>query len=326
MIEDCKYLDTLIIKYKYNKTISNEIEKIKEKWIKEFTKINTDVEWDDLDEAEIKFVKLREKDKLYIKEFILIHYNSGDNKKEEEDDWEKDWEEENNEEENNEEENNEEENNEEENNEEENNEEDDKKVIDENIIKIIIPKKLFGDLPGVKKRGYHKTSKEITPTVSVTEEKAKTEICNLYTIIDDTIKIIRDNHQNMGYIKWLQLNFTTHSQKHKTLNSLSNFMTTQSYSISNKTRNKTILNYKQSMSSKHYTIFKLMFKSKINFSIDLIEELYNQIVYIIHNNLYSYDVDKLIAIFDLLIKNNSIKLIEYISKKTLDIDKYCITI
>ena len=130
----------------------------------------------------------------------------------------------------------------------------------------------------------------------------------------------------MGYIKWLQLNFTTHSQKHKTLNSLSNFMTTQSYSISNKTRNKTILNYKQSMSSKHYTMFKLMFKSKINFSIDLIEELYNQIVYIIHNNLYSYDVDKLIAIFDLLIKNNSIKLIEYISKKTLDIDKYCITI
>ena len=80
------------------------------------------------------------------------------------------------------------------------------------------------------------------------------------------------------------------------------------------------------MSSKHYTIFKLMFKSKINFSIDLIEELYNQIVYIIHNNLYSYDIDKLIAIFDLLIKNNSIKLIEYISKKTLDIDKYCITI
>jgi len=325
MIEDYKTLDNLIIEYKYNKTISNEIEKIKETWIKEVTKINTDVEWDELDEAEINFDKLREKDKLYIKEFILIHYNSGDNKKEEEDDWEKDWEEENNEEENNEEENNEAEN--EENNEEENNEEeDDKKVIDENIIKIIIPKKLFGDLPGVKKRGYHKTSKEITPTVSVTEEKAKTEICNLYTIIDDIIKIIRDNHQNMGYIKWLQLNFTTHSQKHKTLNSLSNFMTTQSYSISNKTRNKTILNYKQSMSSKHYTIFKLMFKSKINFSIDLIEELYNQIVYIIHNNLYSYDVDKLIAIFDLLIKNNSIKLIEYISKKTLDIDKYCITI
>ena len=319
MIEDYKTLDTLIIEYKYNKTISNEIETIKAKWIKEVTKINTDVEWDDLDEAEETFNKLREKDKLYIKEFILIHYNSGDNKKEEEDDWEKDWEEENNEE-------DWKTDCESENNEEEDWEEDDKKVIDENTIKIIIPKKLFGDLPGVKKRGYHKTSKEITPTVSVKEEKAKTEMCNLYTIIDDTIKIIRDIHQNMGYIKWLQLNFTTHSQKHKTLNSLSNFTKTLSYSISNKTRNKTILNYKQSMSSKHYNIFKLMFKSKINFSIDLIEELYNQIVYIIHNNLYSYDVDKLIAIFDLLIKNNSIKLIEYISKKTLDIDKYCITI
>ena len=322
MIEDYKTLDTLIIEHKYNKTISNEIEKIKEKWIKEVTKINTDVEWDDLNEAEDTFNKIREKDKLYIKEFILINSKSNINDDNKEEDWEKDWEEYNNEEENKEE--NEKENEEE--NEKENEEENDKKVIDETTIKIIRPKKIFGDLPGVKKRGKHKTSKEITPTISVKEENAKTEMCNLYTIIDDTIKIIRDNHQNMGYIKWLQLNFTTHSQKHKTLNSLSNFMTTQSYSISNKTRNKTILNYKQSMSSKHYTIFKLMFKSKINFTIDLIEELYNQIVYIIHNNLYSYDVDKLIAIFDLLIKNNSIKLIEYISKKTLDIDKYCITI
>ncbi len=82
MMEDCNILDTLIIKYKYNKIISNEIEKLKEKWIKEFTKINTDVDWDKLDEAELNFDKLREKDKLYIKEFISIHYNSGDNKKE----------------------------------------------------------------------------------------------------------------------------------------------------------------------------------------------------------------------------------------------------
>jgi len=326
MIEEYKTLDTLIIEYKYNKTISNEIEKIKEKWIKEVTKINTDVEWDDLDEAEDTFNKLREKDKLYIKEFILINSNSnsntnGDN---EEEDWEKDWEEYNDEDDDNKDDDNEDDDNEDDDNEDDENEDDDNE--DDEKIKIIRPKKIFGDLPGVKKRGKVKTSQEILATRSVKEEKAKTEICNLYTIVDDTIKIIRDNHQNMGYIKWLQLNFTTHSQKHKTLNSLSNFMKTQSYSISNKTRINTILNYKQSVSSKHYTIFKLMFKSKINFSIDLIEELYNQIVYIIHNNLYSYDIDKLIAIFDLLIKNNSIKLIEYISKKTLDIDKYCITI
>ena len=339
MMEDCNILDTLIIKYKYNKIISNEIEKLKEKWIKEFTKINTDVDWDKLDEAELNFDKLREKDKLYIKEFISIHYNSGDNKKEddlekdnneeEEEDWEKDWEEENNEETWKKDDNENDNENKDDNyneNEDDNDNEDDKKVIDENTIKIIIPKKIFGDLPGVKKRGYHKTSKEITPTISVKEEKAKTEICNLYTIIDDTIKIIRDIHQNMDYIKWLQLNFTTHNQRHKTLNSLYKFMTSQSYSISNKTRNQTILNYKQTISSKHYTILKLMFKSKINFSIDLIEDLYNQIVYIIDNNLYSYDVDKLISIFNLLIKNNGGKIIDYISGKSLDIDKYCISI
>ena len=67
-----------------------------------------------------------------------------------------------------------------------------------------------------------------------------------------------------------------------------------------------------------------MFKSKINFSIDLIEELYTQIVYILHKTLHTYDVDKLIAIFDLLIKNKGSNLLAYISSKTLDSDKYCI--
>ena len=67
-----------------------------------------------------------------------------------------------------------------------------------------------------------------------------------------------------------------------------------------------------------------MFKSKINFSIDLIEELYTQIVYILHKNLHTYDVDKLVAIFDLLIKNKGSNLLAYISSKTLDSDKYCI--
>ena len=79
-------------------------------------------------------------------------------------------------------------------------------------------------------------------------------------------------------------------------------MKTQSCSISNKTRIETILNYKQSMSSKHYTIIKLMFKSKTNFSINLIEELYTQIVYILHNNLHTYDVDKLSQFLISLIK------------------------
>ena len=46
-----------------------------------------------------------------------------------------------------------------------------------------------------------------------------------------------------------------------------------------------------------------MIKGKTTFSINLIEELYTQIVYILHKNLHTYDVDKLVAIFDLLIKN-----------------------
>ena len=329
MNDDFKSLDKFIETYKSNETneIIKELERIKMSWTKHKLYIDNEVEWDDLDEAETKFNTLREKDKIYIEDLISKNTNDSSNKEDWEEDWEKEcaeecaeeWEEEW-----------EKECAKELKKEVKENTEIDNISInsesDENTIKIIIPKKIVGDLPGVKKGHKHRTSQEIGGTSSVKEEHSKTEICNLYTIIDDIIKTIRDIHQQPEFIGWKQDHFTTYNQKHQTLNSLPKLMKIKllSYSVSNKTRIETILNYKQQLNYKHYNVTQLMFKSKINFSIDLIEELYTQIVYILHKNLHTYDVDKLIAIFDLLIKNKGSNLLAYISSKTLDSDKYCI--
>ena len=93
-----------------------------------------------------------------------------------------------------------------------------------------------------------------------------------------------------------------------------------SYIVSNKPRIEIISSY----NPRKQTPIDLTFKGKTTFSINLIEELYTQIVYILHKNLHTYDVDKLVAIFDLLIKNKGSNLLAYISSKTLDSDKYCI--
>ena len=310
MNNDFKSLDELIQKYNYNyknKPLVEELEKIKYTWEKQKLYIDNEIEWDELHDAELNFNNLREKNKNYINE-LLVNYSSDDDDDDDNnvnDDDENDVNDVNDDDEDDEDENAEDDN-----------------VNDEDKIKIIRPKKLYGDLPGQKKRGKYKTSQDIKGTISVKEEKAHNEFCNLYEVIDYTIKLIREIYQNPEYIKWKGDKFTTPIQHHKTLSSLPKLMITNLCNISNTKRNKLLLKYKQSISSKHYTVIKIMFKSKTNFSIDLIETLYNQLIYIIHTNLYSYDVDKLIALFDLLIKNNTHKIIDYISTKLLDTDKY----
>ena len=331
MNDDFKSLDKLIENYKSNETnetnetneIIKELETIKMSWTKHKLYIDNEVEWDDLDEAETKFNTLREKDKIYIED--LISKNTNDSSKKE--DWEEDWEEE-----------------QEKEREEEfadtpkekygdtlKEELGKKSKIDNTSfsiekdttkIKLIRPKKIFGDLPGVKKRGKVQTSQEIGATCCIKEEDQKTESYDLNMIVDDIIKVIREIHQNPDFIKWIQEHFTGNGKIKQTLSSLKPLMKTPSCSISNKSRIETISSYKQGY--KQYNIINLMIKGKTTFSINLIEELYNQIVYILHNNLHTYDVDKLIAIFDLLIKNKGSNLLAYISSKTLDSDKYCI--
>ena len=331
MNDDFKSLDKLIENYKSNETnetnetneIIKELERIKMSWTKHKLYIDNEVEWDDLDEAETKFNTLREKDKIYIED--LISKNTNDSSKKE--DWEEDWEEE-----------------QEKEREEEfadtpkekygdtlKEELGKKSKIDNTSfsiekdttkIKLIRPKKIFGDLPGVKKRGKVQTSQEIGATCCIKEEDQKTESYDLNMIVDDIIKVIREIHQNPDFIKWIQEHFTGNGKIKQTLSSLKPLMKTPSCSISNKSRIETISSYKQGY--KQYNIINLIIKGKTTFSINLIEELYNQIVYILHNNLHTYDVDKLIAIFDLLIKNKGSNLLAYISSKTLDSDKYCI--
>ena len=325
MNDDFKSLDKFIETYKSNETneIIKELERIKMSWTKHKLYIDNEVEWDDLDEAETKFNTLREKDKIYIED--LISKNTNDSSKKE--DWEEDWEEE-----------------QEKEREEEfadtpkekygdtlKEELGKKSKIDNTSfsiekdttkIKLIRPKKIFGDLPGVKKRGKVQTSQEIGATCCIKEEDQKTESYDLNMIVDDIIKVIREIHQNPDFIKWIQEHFTGNGKIKQTLSSLKPLMKTPSCSISNKSRIETISSYKQGY--KQYNIINLIIKGKTTFSINLIEELYNQIVYILHNNLHTYDVDKLIAIFDLLIKNKGSNLLAYISSKTLDSDKYCI--
>ena len=328
MNDDFKSLDKLIENYKSNETnetneIIKELERIKMSWTKHKLYIDNEVEWDDLDEAETKFNTLREKDKIYIEDLISKNTNDSSNKEDWEEDWEKEcaeeWEEEfadtlkekcadtlK--------------------------EELGKKSKIDNTsfsiekdttkIKLIRPKKIFGDLPGVKKRGRVQTSQEIGATCCIKEEDQKTESYDLNMIVDDIIKVIREIHQNPDFIKWIQEHFTGNGKIKQTLSSLKPLMKTPSCSISNKSRIETISSYKQGY--KQYNIINLMIKGKTTFSINLIEELYTQIVYILHKNLHTYDVDKLVAIFDLLIKNKGSNLLAYISSKTLDSDKYCI--
>ena len=323
MNDDFKSLDKLIENYKSNETnetnetneIIKELERIKMSWTKHKLYIDNEVEWDDLGKAETKFNTLREKDKIYIED--LISKNTNDSSKKE--DWEEEWEEEfadtlkekygdtlK--------------------------EELGKKSKIDNTsfsiekdttkIKLIRPKKIFGDLPGVKKRGKVQTSQEIGATCCIKEEDQKTESYDLNMIVDDIIKVIREIHQNPDFIKWIQEHFTGNGKIKQTLSSLKPLMKSPSCSISNKSRIETISSYKQGY--KQYNIINLMIKGKTTFSINLIEELYTQIVYILHKNLHMYDVDKLVAIFDLLIKNKGSNLLAYSSSKTLDSDKYCI--
>jgi hypothetical protein len=301
MNEDLKNIEILIVKHNANLQIVNELEKIKIKWNKEETYINNDIEWDDIAEAEDNFSILRNEDKIYIKELILTLLKESKTETEIEKESEKEIEKES---------------------------EIEIEKESEDNIKIYRPKKIYGDIPGIKKRGYIKTSKEIEGTKSVKEENANYIYYNLYEVIDDTIKIMRDIHQHPDYIKWIQINYNTNTNINKTINNLPKLMQTYSFSISNKKRIESINNYRIIINSKLYNNneIKLNFKSKNNFKINLIEELCINIIYILHNNLHNYDVDKFIALLNSLLKENTKKIYDYFVTKTLDNDNYCICI
>ena len=193
------------------------------------------------------------------------------------------------------------------------------------------PTQIFGNIPGqppvdrldkvITQADFKKYGQtNSTPYIASRKEQPKTELYDLDTIADDTIKTIREIHQNSGFSKWKQERFTRRDTINQTLRSLRSLMKLPSHSVSNKSRIETILLY----NPRKQTPINLTFRGKTTFSIDLIEELYTQIVYILHKNLHTYDVDKLVAIFDLLVKNNGSNLLAYISSKTLDSDKYCI--
>ena len=292
---DFEDLDELIKTYKTNIQINEKLQKIRDNWNTKQKEIDT-LDWDEQADAEQTFEKLKDEDKISIKKLISNNTNDNSNKKVEEgieEDTEEDI---------------------------EDIEEDIKEDSStDETIRVFRPKKIFGDMPGVKKGYKIRTSKEIDGTQRITVENAKTETYDLNTIVDDIIQIIREIRKH-DFITWKDNSFTKPIDKNAILSKLPKFMNMTSYTIPNKTRIDTILKY--TPSTKKYIEIKIKFKSKISFSIQLIEELYTQIVYILSNKVIKYDVDKLIAVFDLLIKNKGSKLIDYISGKKIDSDKY----
>jgi len=299
MEEDLKTLETILLQN--NKShIQKEIEKIQTHWIEEANKIDTEISWDDLAEAEEAFLNLRQKDietikymlmqcSLITEDDITINKQEQTVIKQEQTVIKQE------------------------------------QTLTDDEVKVYRPIKLYGDLPGVKKGNRIQTSKVIEQTQSIREESAKYEVYNKYELITDVMKLIRDIHQSDTYIKWLQENYTSNTQKHKTLNNLPKFMTASHYNISNKTRIESIKTILNIINTKQYNKINIYYKSKDNFKINLYEEILKQVIFIIHTRMNNDNIDKILCMYHLIHKNDN-NTFTFLKSKKIDVDKYCLCV
>ena len=105
--------------------------------------------------------------------------------------------------------------------------------------------------------------------------------------------------------------------------------------ISNESRNDKIKDFSKRANVNDYGKFKKEINLRMNIGqvkrheINLLDEMYNLIVYIIATNKYEYheDVDKMIALLSLLLQskdnyNRHVTIMDYLGGKTLDSDGY----
>jgi hypothetical protein len=190
-----------------------------------------------------------------------------------------------------------------------------KHEVDTNTIEVVYPRSFIEDQ--IKQSGP-KTSSWSAPSKDTRKEKAAhSEYFKLTDIIDTVIGIIKKLHNDVSKKDWISKKFSDGSKKNQVIKNLQTNMTlnpiTGELPISNNSRNEKIKKF--SIVSNFNAHGK--FKKKINltiegtsarfpsYTINLLDEMYNLIVYIIatNKNEYHEDVDKMIALLSLLLQS-----------------------
>jgi len=214
-----------------------------------------------------------------------------------------------------------------------------KHEVDTNTIEVVYPRSFIEDQ--IKQSGP-KTSIWSAPSKDTRKEKAAhSEYFKLTDIIDTVIGIIKKLHNDVSKKDWISNKFSDGNKKNQVIKNLRKNMTlnpiTGELPISNKSRNDKIKDF--SIVSNFNAHGK--FKKKINltiegtsarfpsYTINLLDEIYNLIVYIIDKNKNEYheDVDKMIALLSLLLQSvdnhdRHQTIMDYLDTKTIDRDGY----
>ena len=196
-------------------------------------------------------------------------------------------------------------------------------VENEHTIKVKHPEQHHGDLPGAKTTMSTRSSHTQVTKVKHKILQAKNIIYNLNEVVDTVIRIIKENDTPMT--QWKRLNFNTTTNKNKLLNNLPLLMSYKKYSISNSNRNKTIKDLFNDPLIYNKTAHDKGIKKEIMINgINLLDKMYNLIVYIIatNENKYHEDVDKMIALLLLLLQSRDKydrpdRIKDYLARQTL---------
>lgn len=210
--------------------------------------------------------------------------------------------------------------------------------VDKNTIEVVYPKTVIEKL---SRQSGPKTSSWSAPSADTRKEiLAHSEYFKLKNIIDTVIEVIKTLHLNLDKKKWITEEFNNTNNKNKIVNNLPLLMRmspiTNDLPISNTSRNLKIKAF-----SIPGNFNKGKFKKEINltikgtsahfpsYTINLLDEMYNLIVYIIatNKNEYHEDVDKMIALLSLLLQNvdnhdRHQTIMDYLESKTIVRDGY----
>ena len=196
-------------------------------------------------------------------------------------------------------------------------------VENEHTIKVKHPEQHHGDLPGAKTTMSTRSSHTQVTKVKHKILQAKNIIYNLNEVVDTVIRIIKENDTPMT--QWKREYFNTVRKKNVVLNNLPLLMRYENYSISNSHRNKTIKDLFNDESIYNKRADDKGIKKEIMIEgINLLDKMYNLIVYIIatNKNKYHEDVDKMIALLSLLLQSRDnyyrhARIKEYLATQTL---------
>lgn len=210
------------------------------------------------------------------------------------------------------------------------------KTVETNTTIIVKhPQQHHGNLPGEKttmKRGRSHTDVQ---KKEHTINAARNISYELNKVLDTVIEIIKKYCVDITAQQWKNNNFDNNIQKNQILNKLPKFMRYLNYNISNNDRIEKIKDFSNRANFNAHGKFKkkinLLMKrgQKTPYEINLLDEMYNFIVYIIYTekNEYHEDVDKMIALLSLLLQSvdnhdRHKTIMDYLESKTIVNDGY----